>query len=98
MKGKGCIALTNDLRCDNAYWVQGLKHNLLSVAQLNNTRFKVEFINGKSNLLDGKRNLVGIGRKTKGNLFYLDLNGSSCFISQVEERWLWHTSLCHVIF
>ena len=32
IKGKGRISLTNKLRCDNAYWVEGLKHNLLSVA------------------------------------------------------------------
>ena len=32
IKGKGCISLTNELVCDNAYWVEGLKHNLLSVA------------------------------------------------------------------
>ena len=24
VKGKGCIALTNELKCDNAYWVEGL--------------------------------------------------------------------------
>ena len=85
IKGKGCISLTNGLRCDNAYWVEGLKHNLLSVTQLNNIGFKVEFMNGKAKLLDGKRNLVGSGNQTKANLFYLDLSGSSCFISQVEE-------------
>ena len=32
IKGKGCISLTNELRCDNGYWVERLKHNLLSVA------------------------------------------------------------------
>ena len=32
IKGEGCISLTNELRCDNSYWVEGLKHNLLSVA------------------------------------------------------------------
>ena len=32
IKGKGHISLTNELVCDNAYWVEGLKHNLLSVA------------------------------------------------------------------
>ena len=52
---------------------------------MNNIGFKVEFMNGKANLLDGKRNLIGTGKQTKGNLFYLDLNGSSRFISQVEE-------------
>ena len=51
--------LTKELICDNSYWVEGLKNNILSVAQLNNIGFKVEFMNGKPKLLDGKRNLVG---------------------------------------
>ena len=85
IKGKGSISLTNELVCNNTYWVEGLKHNLLHVAQLNNIGFKVEFMEGKARLLDSKGNLVGSGKKTKGNLFYLDLSESSCFISQVEE-------------
>ena len=32
IKGRGIILLTKELVCDNAYWVEGLKHNLLSVA------------------------------------------------------------------
>ena len=32
IKEKVCILLTNELICDNAYWVEGLKHNLLSLA------------------------------------------------------------------
>ena len=54
VKGKGCITLTDELRCDNAYLVGGLKHNLLSVAHLNNIGFKVELMNVKAKLLDGK--------------------------------------------
>lgn len=88
VKGKGCIALTNELKCDNAYWVEGLKHNLLSVEQLNNIGFKVEFMNKKAKLLDEKGKLVGSGNQTRGNIFYLDLTENSCFIAQVEERWL----------
>ena len=65
IKGKGRISLTKEPICDNAYWVEGLKHNLLSVAQLNNIGFKVEFMNGKAKLLDGKGNLVGIGIRIK---------------------------------
>lgn len=98
IKRKGCISLTNELICDNAYWVEGVKKNLLSVAQLNNIWFKVEFLNGKAKLLDGKGNMVGSGKQTKGNLFYLDLSESSCFIAQVEESWLYHKILCHVNF
>ena len=32
IKAKNCISLTNELICDNAYWNEGLKHNLLIVA------------------------------------------------------------------
>ena len=52
---------------------------------MNNIGFKVEFMNGQTKLLDGKGNLVGSGKQTKGNLFYLDLSDFSCFIAQVEE-------------
>ena len=57
-------------------WVEGLKYNLLSMAHFNNIGFKVEFMNGKAKLLDGKGNLVGSSKQTKGNLFYLDLSES----------------------
>ena len=98
IKEKGCISLTSELVCDNAYWVEGLKNNLLSVAQLKNIGFKVELMNGKENFLDEKRNLVGFGNQTKGNLFYLYLGESSCVISQVEESQLQNKRLCHVKF
>ena len=55
-------------------------------------------MNGKAKLLDEKGNLVGFGKQTKGNLFYLDLSESSCLIDNVEERWLWHKRLCHLKF
>lgn len=45
VKGKGCIVLTDGIRCYNSYWVEGLRHNFLSVAQLTNIGFKVEFMN-----------------------------------------------------
>ena len=55
-------------------------------------------MHGKARLLDGKGKMIGSGKQTKGNLFYLDLGECSCFISQVEESQLWHRRLCHVNF
>ena len=43
----------------------------MSVAQLINIGFKVEFMHGKERLLDDKGKLIGLGKQTKGNLFYL---------------------------
>lgn len=37
VKGRGSLILNEKIRCDDGYWVQGLKYNLWSVAQLNNT-------------------------------------------------------------
>ena len=45
-----------------------------------------------------KKIQIGSGNQTKGNLFYLDISESSCFIAQVEKIWLWHKRLCHVNF
>ena len=32
IRGKSHISLANELVCDSAYWFEGQKHNLLSVA------------------------------------------------------------------
>ena len=98
IKGRGRIYLTKEPVSDNAYWVEGLKHNLLSVAHLINIGFKMEFMHGKARLLDDKGKLIGSGKQIKGNLFYIDLGECLCFFSQVEESWLWHRRLCHVNF
>lgn len=37
VKGRGSISLNRKSSADNVYWVEGLKHNLLSVAQLNDS-------------------------------------------------------------
>ena len=65
VKGKWCIALIEGIKFDNAYWVEGLRHNLLSVAQLNNIGFKVEFMNDKAKLLNEKGNQVGTDNQKK---------------------------------
>ena len=43
IKGKGSIKPTDKISCDNAYYVEGLNYNLLSVSQLNKLGCKVEF-------------------------------------------------------
>ena len=55
-------------------------------------------MHGKEGLLNDKGKLMGSRKQMKGNLFYLELGECLCFISQVEESWLWHKRLCHVNF
>ncbi|MFA1255992.1 hypothetical protein, partial [Klebsiella pneumoniae] len=41
IKGKGRIKIKEKISCDNAYYVEGLNYNLLSVSQLGNIGCKV---------------------------------------------------------
>ena len=42
--------------CNNAYYVEGLNYNLLSVSQLNISSFKIEFDNMKEKIYDNGKN------------------------------------------
>lgn len=46
VKGRWSISLNGKSSADNVYWVDGLRHNLLSVAQLNDSGLTLEFKNG----------------------------------------------------
>ncbi|GLJ05156.1 hypothetical protein SUGI_0012340 [Cryptomeria japonica] len=46
VKGRGSISLSGKSSADNVYWVEGLRHNLLSVAQLNDNGLTLEFKDG----------------------------------------------------
>ena len=56
-KRKGYIKLIENILCDNAYYVEGLNYNLLSLSQLNNLGCKVEFENKLAKIydIDGKK-------------------------------------------
>ena len=98
IKGKGSIKLTEKISCDNAYYVEGLNYNLLSVSQLRNIGCKVEFGNKTTKIFDTNGNLIGKGDQTRSNLFYLDIDDATCLIAKFDDVWLWHKRLCHVNF
>ena len=84
MKGKESIKLNKKIKCDNAYWVDSLKYNLLSVEQLISSGCKVGFQNRLTNIYDGTSELVGSGEQTRGNLFYLDLFEDTLYLHNVK--------------
>lgn len=98
IKGKRSIKLPEKISCDNAYYVEGLNYNLLSVSQLGNVGCKVEFGNKTAKIYDTDGKLIGKGDQTRSNLFYLDMENVSCFVAKFDDVWLWHKRLCHVNF
>ena len=61
IKGKCSIKLTEKISCDNAYYVECLNYNLVSVSQLGNIGCKVEFENRTAMIYDSHGSLIGKG-------------------------------------
>ena len=97
LKGKGSIKLTNKIKCENAYYVEGLNYNLLSVSQLNNLGYKVELENKIAKIYDTNGKLIGKGDQTRSNLFYLDIEDATYLVVKFDDVLLWHKRLCHVM-
>ena len=98
IKGKGSIKLIDKISCDNAYYVEGLNYTLFTVSQLNNTGCKVQFVNKTAKIFDADDKLIGKGDQTRGNLFYLDIEDSTCLVVKSDDVWIWHKRLYHVNF
>ena len=76
--GKGHVSLNGGkLLCDNVLYVDGLKHNLLSVSQLCKDGHKVIFSEKGCvirSVETGKQ--IGKGKRTSNNLYVLDEHNS----------------------
>ncbi|GLJ45784.1 hypothetical protein SUGI_0963520 [Cryptomeria japonica] len=66
IKGKGTISLDGKNNTDNVYYVEGLKHNLLSVGQLVDKGFQLQFKDGKCKIINRSRLEIATGTQTKG--------------------------------
>ena len=71
---------------------------MLSVSQLNSLGCKFDFENNIAKIYDVDGKLIGKGDQTRGNLFYLDMNDTTCLVVEFYDFWLRHKRLCHVNF
>ena len=102
--GYGNLEIGNVI-IENISLVEGLKQNLLSISQLCDKGYNVDFRKDKcliSNKKDEKLALQGV---RKGNLFIADLSSASdgevkCFYikASTDQSWLWHKKLSHLNF
>ena len=61
VKGKGSMQLTNKIKCDNIYWVEGPNYNYLSISQLKKLRYRFEFHHKKAKIFDANGEVIGSG-------------------------------------
>ena len=99
IKGKGYVLLKEKFKGGNVMYVDGLKHNLLSVNQMCDQGNEVVF---RSNgcvvheLDTGETVIKGI--RTPNNLYILNGGQQQCYLSKNDEHWLWHRRLGHLSF
>lgn len=98
IRGKGTISFDGKHNTNKVYYVEGLKHNLLSFGQLVGKGSQLQFKNGKCKIMNRTRLEIATGNQTRGNIFHLNNNEKTCLIAHIDESWLWHKRLCHVNF
>lgn len=96
--GKGSISFDGKHNTDGVLYVQGLKHNILSVGQIVDKGYDLQFKNGKCKILNTSGIEISSRTKTEGHIFHLNAGEKSCLISHIDEIWLWHRRMCHVNF
>eukprot|EP00253_Pinus_taeda_P009973 PITA_09973 len=99
IKGKGTAQLKEKVKAGNVLYVDGLKHNLLSVSQMCDQETEVIFrSNGRSvRDLDTGETVIK-GRRTPNNLYIFEEGQQQCYLSKDDEHWLWHRRLGHLSF
>ena len=103
---KGYGAITNgNFTIRKVAFVEGLKHNLISVGQLCDTGHRVEFDSKHSYILSEDRSKCYATSKKRGTMFPLDISlmigkPQLCLLSRAmtEVSWLWHRKLAHLNF
>ena len=83
---------------DNVLYVEGLKHNLLSISQLCDSGYNVSFNKDECvvKLPDGSKMFSAKQQNVyKINLVELSNQRVTCLLSLKDEQWIWHKKLGH---
>jgi len=99
IKGKGSIILKEKVKAGNVMYVDGLKHNLLSVSQMCDQGNEVIFRSNGCIVRDlDTGDIVIKGIRTPNNLYILNGGQQQCYLRTNDEHWLWHRRLGHLSF
>ena len=98
--GKGTVSLKGRAKAQNVLYVQGLKHDLLSVEQICDSDYNIVFYaHGCEIRRNGSKRIVGRGTRTPGNVYILEeIQGENCYVGRTDENRLWHKILGHLNF
>ena len=84
-------------------YVNGLKYNLISVSQLCDAKYIVQFDDKRGNIFNANKEVVLIA-PMRDDVYILDMSSftqnGNCLFSKASEtiNWLWHRRLSHLNF
>jgi len=89
--GKGTIGNEGSLLIHDVLYVEGLKHNLLSISQLCDRGYQVTFRTNSCEIrLPNSKDILLIGKRSS-NIYLLHISSHpslDCLLSKREESWL----------
>ena len=98
------MIVRGDVDINQVAYVNGLKHNLISVSQLCDNDLDVFFNRKFCALLKEDTTIELIRTDRRGDLYLLNFNTSNkdeklCLAASTSEvSWLWHNRFCHLNF
>nr|GEV18102.1 retrovirus-related Pol polyprotein from transposon TNT 1-94 [Tanacetum cinerariifolium] len=94
----------NGITFTKVAYVNGLKHNLISISQLCDSNFKVLFIKTKGSILNEKYEVILIAPRRR-DVYVIDISSyntdsNACFYAKASAsvNWLWNKRLFHLNF
>ncbi|GJT70573.1 retrovirus-related pol polyprotein from transposon TNT 1-94 [Tanacetum coccineum] len=101
IEGYGSIKC-NGIVFTKVTFVNGLKYNLISISQLCDAKYIVQFDEKRGTIFNSNKEIVMIAPRVR-DVYVLDMTSSepeSCFFAKANENlnWLWHKRLAHLNF
>ena len=98
--GKGKVGAPPLTSTEDVLYVEGLKHNLLSISQLCDKGFKIKFTKDECLIEDEVTHEVKLKGSRINKNFMLSLNNTSlkvkCLMGNNNDSWLWHKRIAHI--
>ncbi|TYK26872.1 F5J5.1 [Cucumis melo var. makuwa] len=94
---KGNIDKSNLPCLNEVRYVDGLKANLISISQLCDQGYSVNFNNISCVVTDKNNQVFMSGRREADNCYHWSSNDSNnCHLTKIDQTWLWHRKLGHI--
>ncbi|KAL0544720.1 hypothetical protein IC582_019842 [Cucumis melo] len=94
---KGNINKSNLPCLNEVRYMDGLKANLISISQICDQGYSVNFNNTGCVVTDKNNQVFMSGRRQTDNCYHWSSNSSNiCHLTKTDQTWLWHRKLGHI--